>query len=69
MVVMAAITGLRDIFEKVGYTKILRLRIGVGHPGSKEMVSSWVLNKFHPTDKKYVDMAYDKLCLCFRYDL
>jgi peptidyl-tRNA hydrolase len=24
------------------------------------MVSSWVLNKFHPTDKKYVDLAYDK---------
>ena len=52
--------GLRDIFEKVGTRKFLRMRIGVGHPGSKEMVSSWVLNKFHPTDKKYVDLAYDK---------
>lgn len=52
--------GLRDIFEKVGSRKFLRLRIGVGHPGNKDMVSSWVLNKFNPTDKKYVDMAYDK---------
>ena len=51
---------MRDIFEKVGSRKFLRLRIGVGHPGNKDMVSSWVLNKFHPTDKKYVDMAYDK---------
>ena len=52
--------GLRDIFEKTGSTKFLRMRIGVGHPGNKEMVSNWVLTKFHPTDKKYIDSAYDK---------
>jgi PTH1 family peptidyl-tRNA hydrolase len=34
------------------------MRIGVGHPGNKDMVSNWVLNKFHPTDKKYIDSAY-----------
>ena len=30
------------------------MRIGVGHPGNKDMVSNWVLNKFHPTDKDAV---------------
>ena len=52
--------GLRDIFEKTGSRKFLRMRIGVGHPGNKEMVSNWVLTKFHPTDKKYIDSAYNK---------
>ena len=23
------------------------------------MVSDWVLNKFHPTDKKYINKAFD----------
>ena len=52
--------GLRDIFEKTGSKDYMRIRIGVGHPGDKDLVSDWVLNKFHPTDKKYVDLAYDK---------
>ena len=51
--------GLKDIFEKTGTKDYLRIRIGIGHPGNKDLVSDWVLNKFHPTDRKYVDEAYD----------
>ena len=51
--------GLRDIFEKTGSNDYIRIRIGVGHPGNKDLVSNWVLNKFNPTDKKYVNKAFD----------
>ena len=57
--------GLKDIFEKTGSTDYLRIRIGIGHPGQKDMVSDWVLNKFHPTDKEYVDIAFDLFALNF----
>jgi PTH1 family peptidyl-tRNA hydrolase len=57
--------GLKDIFEKTGSTDYLRIRIGIGHPGHKDMVSDWVLNKFHPTDKEYVDIAFDLFALNF----
>jgi peptidyl-tRNA hydrolase len=29
------------------------------------MVSNWVLNKFHPTDKGYIDKAFDLFSLNF----
>ena len=51
--------GLRDIFEKTGSKDYMRIRIGVGHPGDKDLVSDWVLNKFHPTDKEYLNKAYE----------
>ena len=57
--------GLKDIFEKTGTKDYLRIRIGIGHPGNKDLVSSWVLNKFHPTDKKYIDEAYDLFSMNF----
>ena len=57
--------GLKDIFEKTGSKDYLRIRIGIGHPGHKDMVSDWVLNKFHPTDKEYVDRAFDLFALNF----
>ena len=57
--------GLKDIFEKTGTKDYFRIRIGIGHPGNKDLVSDWVLNKFHPTDKKYVDEAYDLFSMNF----
>ena len=50
--------GLRDIFEKTGSKDYMRIRIGVGHPGDKDLVSDWVLNKFHPKDKEHLNNAY-----------
>jgi len=50
--------GLRDIIRHCD-NNFMRVRLGVGHPGNKNMVSDWVLNKFHPTDKKYINKAFD----------
>jgi peptidyl-tRNA hydrolase, PTH1 family len=37
--------GLRDIHAKLGSSDYWRLRIGVGHPGVREEVINWVLQK------------------------
>ncbi|MDI9239001.1 aminoacyl-tRNA hydrolase [Lysobacter sp. LF1] len=37
--------GLRDISRLLGHGKYHRLRIGIGHPGHKDRVTSWVLGK------------------------
>ncbi len=37
--------GLRDIFRHVDDTGFLRLRIGIGHPGHKDAVTSYVLSR------------------------
>jgi len=37
--------GLRDIFNHVQDRDFLRLRIGIGHPGSKEKVTPYVLSR------------------------
>ena len=52
--------GLRDITNKIGSANFLRLRIGIGHPGSKDEVTNWVLNKFTPNEKKHLDQSYSK---------
>ncbi len=37
--------GLRDIIQRTGSSDFLRLRIGVGHPGSKDRVVPYVLGR------------------------
>ncbi|MBU8975365.1 MULTISPECIES: aminoacyl-tRNA hydrolase [unclassified Lysobacter] len=37
--------GLRDITKLLGHGKYHRLRVGIGHPGHKDRVTSWVLGK------------------------
>ena len=52
--------GLFSIDESIGrYYK--RLRIGVGHPGSKELVSPHVLGKFNREDRKIIDNIIELL--------
>ena len=46
--------GLLSIDEAIG-NNYKRLRIGIGHPGIKEMVSSYVLEKFSNQDRKLID--------------
>ena len=44
--------GLRDIIPALGgHRNFWRLRIGIGHPGSAEKVSAWVLSKASTADK------------------
>jgi peptidyl-tRNA hydrolase, PTH1 family len=37
--------GLRDIIRVFGHGQFHRLRIGIGHPGHKDQVLSWVLGR------------------------
>ena len=46
--------GLLSIDQSIG-NNYTRLRIGIGHPGIKEMVSSYVLEKFSKKDRELID--------------
>ncbi len=53
--------GLRDIIAKCGNNKNFhRLRIGIGHPGSANLVSGYVLNKAPQTDHQKMLDAIDE---------
>lgn len=47
--------GLRDIHAQLGTADYWRLRIGVGHPGDKAEVVSWVLKKPMLEQRKAID--------------
>ena len=42
--------GLRDIDAHVG-NDYRRVRIGIGHPGHKDLVLNWVLRDFEPDER------------------
>ena len=42
-----------------------RLRIGIGHPGSKDLVSSYVLKKFNKADRKIIEKIIEVLTESF----
>jgi PTH1 family peptidyl-tRNA hydrolase len=44
--------GLRDIFSHLGHGRFQRMRIGIGHPGHKDRVSSWVLGRPGAADEQ-----------------
>ena len=46
--------GLRDIFTHLGHGKFHRLRIGIGHPGHKDQVTSWVLGRPGAADETLI---------------
>lgn len=57
--------GLRDTIAQLGNNKnFYRLRIGIGHPGDKDLVSAYVLSKPSPTDIKLIDQALDEATRC-----
>ena len=46
--------GLRDIVAHLGHGKFHRLRIGIGHPGHKDRVTSWVLGRAGIDDEQAI---------------
>ena len=52
--------GLRDIHAQLGTDRYWRLRIGVGHPGVKSEVVSWVLKKPMLDHRIAIDQAIDR---------
>ena len=49
--------GLRDIHAQLGTGDYWRLRLGIGHPGVKSEVSSWVLGKPMPEQRAAMQEA------------
>ena len=46
--------GLRDTFAHLGHGKFHRLRLGIGHPGHKDRVTSWVLGRAGAQDEQAI---------------
>ena len=51
---IAGHNGLRSISEHIG-NDYRRVRIGVGHPGNKDMVQHYVLSDFAKSEKDWVE--------------
>jgi PTH1 family peptidyl-tRNA hydrolase len=51
---IAGHNGLRSISEHIG-NEYRRVRIGVGHPGDKDMVQHYVLSDFAKSDRDWVE--------------
>ena len=52
--------GLRDIHAQLGTDAYWRLRLGIGHPGNKAEVISWVLKKPLLDDRIAIDQCIDR---------
>lgn len=50
--------GLKSIDQNIG-SNYFRIRIGVGHPGRKELVSSYVLSDFSSSERIDIEKAMD----------
>jgi len=56
--------GLKDIAAAMGSQNFWRLRVGIGHPGDRDLVADYVLSSPSPTDRKAIDEAMDKSLDC-----
>ncbi len=52
--------GLRDIISLLGSTDFHRLRVGIGHPGHKDLVLDYVLGKPSQQDRQLIFDAIDR---------
>lgn len=52
--------GLRDIITQLGSSDFHRLRIGIGHPGHKELVLNYVLGKPSAIERQSMFDAIDR---------
>lgn len=51
--------GLRDTMQHLGHGRFHRLRLGIGHPGHKDKVTSWVLGRPGKDDEASLLRAVD----------
>lgn len=56
--------GLKDISAAMGSQNFWRLRVGIGHPGDRDLVADYVLSSPSPTDRKAIEEAMDKSLDC-----
>jgi PTH1 family peptidyl-tRNA hydrolase len=58
---VAGHNGLRDISARIGTHDYWRLRIGIGHPGARELVTHYLLNSRPSSDERAaIDSAIDR---------
>ena len=57
--------GLKDIVAALGNNNnFYRLRIGIGHPGHRDLVAGYVLNKPSPSEREALEKALDEATSC-----
>ena len=70
---IAGHNGLRDISQRLGSHDYWRLRLGIGHPGDKNAVTDYVLQKPSAEDRAAIDEAIARsieiLPLCVAADM
>jgi peptidyl-tRNA hydrolase, PTH1 family len=59
---VAGHNGLKDIAAQLGSQGFWRMRIGIGHPGDKNLVADYVLNAPAPAERELIEQALDR-CL------
>jgi len=52
--------GLTDIVEALDTKDFWRLRIGIGHPGHKDLVADYVLHKASGDEQALIDPAFER---------
>jgi peptidyl-tRNA hydrolase, PTH1 family len=57
---VAGHNGLKDLLAQLGSADFWRLRIGVGHPGSRDEVADWVLCKPTPEQRDLIESCVDR---------
>ena len=70
---IAGHNGLKDISQRLGSHDYWRLRLGIGHPGDRNAVAGYVLNKPSAEDREAIDGAISRaievLPLCLAGDM
>lgn len=57
--------GLKDIIASLGNNNnFYRVRIGIGHPGHRDLVAGYVLGKPAPQDQEKINSAVDEASHC-----
>lgn len=57
--------GLRDVIPQLGSTSFARLRIGVGHPGTKEQVIDYVLSRAGKEERSTIEHVLERVVADF----
>jgi peptidyl-tRNA hydrolase, PTH1 family len=70
---VAGHNGLKDIAARIGALEFWRLRLGIGHPGAKDLVADYVLMKPAADEREAIERAIEKslevIPLCLAGDL
>lgn len=56
--------GLKSVIDHIGTKEFARLRIGIDHPGGKDLVTDYVLEPFKSSERKVLGNVIDKAADC-----